>query len=433
MQNPHAPPAGANPDPGHSERLIIFLIGAVQFINILDFMMVMPLGPDFAEGLGIPASQLGLIGGSYTAAASVAGLVGSIFLDRFDRRSALAVAMAGLALGTAAGGFATGLVSLMVARILAGMFGGPATSISLSIIADVIPPERRGKAMGAVMGAFSIASILGVPAGLQLAQWGSWRTPFFSVAVTGVIVAGTSIFLLPSLRGHLKARAKAGEEPGFLDLLKRRAVLLSYLMTALVMIAGFILIPNISAYIQNNLGYPRADLGLLYAAGGAVSFLTLRLVGVLVDRFGAFPMGSVGTVVTIAVTYLGFYMHVPPLPVMAIFVGFMMASSFRNVSFNTLTSKVPLPHERARFMSFQSAIQHAAGAVGAVLSTQMLHERPDHALEGMPRVAFVSMAVSAVVPLLFWRVEAEVKRRGAAKPAAAAVDVPDEPIIPSVH
>ena len=44
-----APPAAA------SERLIVFLVGAVQFVNILDFMMVMPLGPDFAEGARDPA------------------------------------------------------------------------------------------------------------------------------------------------------------------------------------------------------------------------------------------------------------------------------------------------------------------------------------------------------------------------------------------
>src|SRR6187399_778346 len=109
-----------------SERWIVFLIGAVQFVNILDFMMVMPLGPDFAAALGIPISSLGIIGGSYTAAAAVAGIVGSFFLDRFDRRSALAVAMLGLVIATASGGFATGLPSMIAARVLAGCFGGPA-------------------------------------------------------------------------------------------------------------------------------------------------------------------------------------------------------------------------------------------------------------------------------------------------------------------
>ena len=55
-----------------SERAIIAVVGAVQFVNILDFMMVMPLGPDFAKSLSIPESHLGYIGGAYTASASVA-------------------------------------------------------------------------------------------------------------------------------------------------------------------------------------------------------------------------------------------------------------------------------------------------------------------------------------------------------------------------
>ncbi|HWU90815.1 MAG TPA: MFS transporter, partial [Kofleriaceae bacterium] len=81
-----------------SERRLVFLIGAVQFINTLDFMMVMPMGPDFAKALDIPSSKLGLIGGSYTLAAAVAGVIGALFLDRFDRRRVLAVAVAGLVL-----------------------------------------------------------------------------------------------------------------------------------------------------------------------------------------------------------------------------------------------------------------------------------------------------------------------------------------------
>src|SRR5262245_18844895 len=99
------------------ERMIVFLVAAVQLINILDFMMVMPLGPDFAAALGIPTSHLGVIGGSYTAAASASGVVCALFLDRFDRRSALAVAMAGLLVSTAAGGFAMGLTTLVGARV----------------------------------------------------------------------------------------------------------------------------------------------------------------------------------------------------------------------------------------------------------------------------------------------------------------------------
>src|SRR5688500_2448470 len=154
------------------ERKIILLLAAVNFVNVLDFMIVMPMGPDFAAALGIPLSRLGIIGGAYTAAAAVAGLVGATFLDRFDRRRALAVSLLGLVIGTLLAAAAQGFVTLVLARVVAGAFGGPATALSLSILSDVVPAERRGKAMGAVMGAFAAASVLGVPAGLELAQRG---------------------------------------------------------------------------------------------------------------------------------------------------------------------------------------------------------------------------------------------------------------------
>jgi predicted MFS family arabinose efflux permease len=388
-----------------SERRIIFLVGAIQFVNVLDFMMVMPLGPDFAVSLGISNAQLGLIGGSYTAAAAVTGLVGSFFLDRFDRRVALAVAMLGLALGTLAGAFATGLGTLVLARAVAGAFGGPATSLSLAIVSDVVPPERRGKAFGAVMGAFAVASVLGVPAGLELARQGGWRLPFFAVTGIGIVLTAAAARLLPPLRGHLVASAEIPP----LRALARPAVIESYVMTAVIMAGGFALIPNLSAFLQFNLGYPRERLGLLYLVGGAVSFVNLRLVGALVDRYGATRIGTIGSLALMALCY-GWFIAAPgTLPVMLAFVLFMVSMTFRNVPFTTVTSKVPGPAERARFMSIQSAVQHLAAAAGAFLSSRMLTELPDKRLAGMGRVAVFSIALTALVPFLLHVVERRVK------------------------
>ncbi|KYF82059.1 MFS transporter [Sorangium cellulosum] len=400
-----------------SERSIIFLVAAVQFINILDFVMVMPLGPDFAVALGISMSDIGLIGGSYTAAAAISGLAGAFFLDRFDRRSALAVAMLGLVVGTAAGGLATGLPSLMAARVLAGAFGGPATSVSFSIVADVIPPERRGKAMGVVMGSFSVASVLGIPAGLELARRGGFPLPFYAVAALGLVVAGLAIFLLPSMRGHLAdARPSGGALSELHALVRRPIVMLSYATTAVVTMASFLVIPNISAYVQFNLGYPRDRLGLLYFVGGLVSFAAMRAVGPLVDRFGSFQTGAVGAAVLVFVLYAGFFSYVPGLPVLGIFIVFMLGMTFRNVSYNTLTSKVPRPAERARFTSIQSAVQHMAAALAAFWSARMLHELPDHRLDGMPTVAALSIALTIAFPVLFLGIERRVAVAAATRP-----------------
>jgi predicted MFS family arabinose efflux permease len=400
-----------------SERAVVFLIGAVQFVNILDFVMVMPLGPDFAKGLGIASSHIGTIGGSYTLAASVMGLLGGYFLDRFDRRKALAVSMLGLVLATAAGGLAQGLPSLLAARVAAGLFGGPATALSLSIIADLSPAERRGRALGAVMGAFSVASVLGVPMALKAAEYGGWRMPFLAVAVLGLLVAAGAIFFLPPVRGHLEAGKQPVHPVGMVELLSRTDVQLSYLMTAVVMMGGFVLIPNISAYLQQNLGYPREDLWLTYFSGGIVSFVTLRIAGPMVDRFGSFGVGAVGAVLLVLATWVGFIHYPAWMPVPVLFMLYMLANGARNVSYNTLTSRVPENAVRARFMSLQSAIQHMAAALGAFLSSQMLVDLPDGRLGGIPEVAGVSIFFTLAVPPMLWVVERRLRQRTAAPPA----------------
>ncbi|HZH13665.1 MAG TPA: MFS transporter [Archangium sp.] len=410
-----------------SERAVVFLIGAVQFVNILDFVMVMPLGPDFAAGLGIATSHIGTIGAAYTAAGCVAGVAGSYFLDRFDRRKALAVAMLGLVVATAAGGFATGLTSLLVARALAGLFGGPATSLSMSIVADLIPAERRGRAMGAVMGAFSVASVLGIPLALKLAGWAGWRMPFFAVAALGLLLVAGAIFYLPPMRGHLERQK--GPAVSARQLFTRTDVLLSYAMTSLLNVAGFVIIPNISGYVQHNLGYPRDELELIYFVGGLVSFVTLRAAGKAVDALGSFRVGTVGSVMFIGTLYISF-IHLPAgVPLVAVFACFFLSNGVRNIAYSTLTSRVPEQAIRARFMSFQSAVQHLGAAAGAFLSSQMLTDLPGGQLGGMNRVVLVSMALTLVAPVLFFLVERRVLARDqvAATPLAAVPVVPDAP------
>lgn len=397
--------------PPPSERRMLLLIATIQFVNILDFVMVMPLGPDFARDLGIENSALGVIGGSYTAAAAVSGIIGSLFLDRFDRRKALAWAMGGLVIGTAAGGFATGLRSLVLARVIAGAFGGPATSIALAIIADVIPIERRGRAMGIVMSSFAVASVLGVPAGLELARVGGWQMPFFAVALLGSLVTMCAVFLMPPLTGHLTRQTMETGAANRLRFLAQPRVLLSLLGISVVMMGNFAMIPNLSAYIQQNLGYPRDGLGLLYMVGGVVSFATMRIAGNWVDRFGPTRVAVLGTLLYVANLFVGFIAPVASIPIMVIFVMFMVSSTFRMVPVQALSSRVPDQQERARFMSAQSAAQHIACAAGAMLASQMLVSEPDGRLVGMANVAWFSAAMASAVPVMLWSIERIVKAR----------------------
>jgi predicted MFS family arabinose efflux permease len=191
------------------------------------------------------------------------------------------------------------------------------------------------------------------------------------------------------------------------------------------MLSTFSVIPNLSAYIQHNRGYPREHLGALYLVGGSVSYVAMRLAGAYIDKFGATLLASVGTVFFVALLAAQFVYEWSALPVMVMFVTLMTAMALRNVSLNTTSSRVPRPHERARFMSLQSAVQHVGAAIGAMLSSSLLEELPDKRLSGMPVVATFSIAMAFGLPLLLRLVEQRLQQREvpAAQPWTAPAEV----------
>lgn len=412
-------PSGPGPLPGADRRelALVFTVAAVQFVNVLEFMIVMPLGPDFADALGFPVDSVGVLGAAYTGAGGLAGLLGAFFLDRFDRRRALLACMSGLVVATVLAGLATGLRSLVAARLLAGLFGGPATALSIAIVADLVPPHRRGRAMGVVMGAFSVSSIVGVPLALEAARLGGWCAPFFGVAELTVLVVALAAGALPPMRDHLDGPpepAGRSELQRVLGIVRRPEAAWALSVVGLSMVSMFTIVPNLSAWMQFNAGWPREWLSVLYLGGGLLSLVTMTIAGRLTDRLGATPVIWVSAVWVACVMALGLLPERTILPVLAFFVLFMGGSTIRGVAVSALSSRVPPPQERAGFQSVQSAVQSVSAAAGALLSTKVLHERPDHSLANMHLLGAGAIAATLVVPLLAGAVERRVRAREAA-------------------
>ena len=390
-----------------SERRLIFLVGSIQFVNILGFMMVIPLGPDFALALGFATSDIGLVAGAYSLTSAGASLIASRFLDRFERRRALTFALLGLGCGTAAASLAWDLPSLVSARIAAGLFSASAYSLAMTILIDRIPDERRGRAMGAVMGAFSVASVLGIPAGLVLSRLGGWQTPFLAVGVLGLLAAGFARLSLPRLAGQ------GVDKPpfNFLLLFKRPEAVLAFFVAGVAVFGNFLLIPSLSAYVQFNLDYPRDSLGLLYLIGGAISFFSMRFIGRWNDRFGSFSAVIFAVGLLAVVLASGFLTPVLLIPVIVLFPLFMISNSARHVTVTTLVSKVPRAHERAGFMAVVTALQHLAAALGALTSTVILSANADGTLVGIPFAASLTMAMAALLLPGIYILETRIRRR----------------------
>jgi predicted MFS family arabinose efflux permease len=390
-----------------SMRSTIALAAAVQFVVLLDFALILPLGPDLVGPLATPAASLGLLVAAYTGAAALAGVLASGLLDRFERRAAMFPLLLGLALAAVAAAMAPNFAALLGARTLAGLCAAPISALILSLIADEVPESARGRALGIVLSANAVAGVFGVPGCLWLSEHIAWWMAFAAVALVAVLAAawvGASARI---------ARQREAVDDGPAEtvtpaerVLQRRAHALTFLAFA----ATFALTPNLSAYVQFNLGYPRSDIPLLYMVAGACSFIVMRLTGLAVDRRGPALIGSVALGLLAVTVALFLAMPTPLLWIELAMILLLVSLASRNVALRTLTSRVPKPAWRARFMSLQATAQQLGAVTGVLLAMVLLRDRADGGLAGMQALARCSIVLLIVLPPLMILVE-----RGATK------------------
>src|SRR5437879_5631625 len=185
------------------QLLLLLTLATVQLTHIVDFMVIMPLGPQFMRLFDVGPREFGLLISSYTFAAAASGFVAAFWIDRFDHKRVLLALYGGFIVATALCGLAPNYALLLAARVVAGTFGGVMGGIVLAIVADLVPFARRATATGIVATSFSLAAVAGVPAGLWIAAHSTWRMPFLALAAASVIVAIAASRVLPPISGHL--------------------------------------------------------------------------------------------------------------------------------------------------------------------------------------------------------------------------------------
>jgi predicted MFS family arabinose efflux permease len=106
------------------EWKLVLLLATINFIHILDFVIVMPLGDQLREELSITPRQFGNIVSAYGLTAMLAWIAAATVIDRFDRRKTMLLSLAGFVVTTLYCGLASDYFHLLIARGLAGLCGG---------------------------------------------------------------------------------------------------------------------------------------------------------------------------------------------------------------------------------------------------------------------------------------------------------------------
>jgi len=349
--------------------LAIILLTLTQFSVVLDFMVMSPLGDMLMKSMSLTTSQFGFAVSAYAFSAGASGLLTAGFADRFDRKKLLLFFYIGFIAGTLFCSLATTYHLLIAARILTGIFGGVIGSISMAIVADLFPLQQRGRAMGLMQMGFGASQVLGIPISLYIANRWGWQSPFLAIVGLSTLIWLTVVIKMRPVNKHLELKTEKKAVTHLWHTIKLRKYRVGFLLTALLSLGGFMMMPWGSAFAVNNLHVSYAQLPLLFMVGGLVSLVVMPLVGKLsdkVDKAKIFTFAALWMMIVIVI-----YTNLQPIPfylVLIMNVLVMIGIMSRIVPAMALVSALPQMQDRGAFMSINSSLQQIAGGVAAAIS-----------------------------------------------------------------
>ncbi|WP_246343953.1 spinster family MFS transporter [Sphingobium jiangsuense] len=210
---------------------LLFLLMTGYLLSFLDrqilVMMIDPIKRDF----GLSDTDFSLLYGfAFATFYTVLGLAFGRLIDSANRTRVLALCVALWSLATIFCGLATNFPQLFVARMLVGVGEAALAPAAYSLIADVYPAGRRGRAfaiytMGMYLGAglaFAMGgSLVQMFAHLETLSWAgltikSWQIAFFIAGLPGLVVAFALLFCREPARGTMAGDAAlAGPRASF--------------------------------------------------------------------------------------------------------------------------------------------------------------------------------------------------------------------------
>lgn len=377
------------------EWALLSVLMLMQFSVTADFIIIAPLGPQLMSVFHINTEQFGETVAAYAFGAGMSAFAAAFFLDRFDRKKSLLTLFAGFTIGTLCCAVAPTYLAMLLARFVTGIFGGVVGGVVLSIVGDAIPEVRRATAVGMVMSAFGLASALGVPAGLWMAERG-WHWPFLILGGLCALIIPFAWLVLPRSDSHLR-HAAAAESAGarIWSVIANGRHLRALTLMAALTTAGFMVVPFISTYFVRNVGLTIPQLKYNFLCAGLTTLFSMNLIGRLADMYGRMLLFAIMAVLSSgAVLWLTHLGHASIWQTMGIVTVFMVTMSGRFVPAIAMITGSVVAQHRGGFMSLNSCVQSVFSGIGTSLGGYLIIDRPGEPLRNYGLIGWIAATLA---------------------------------------
>ncbi|MFE1954437.1 Cmx/CmrA family chloramphenicol efflux MFS transporter [Streptomyces sp. NPDC059524] len=260
------------PFPLYLLSLAVFAMGTSEF-------MLAGLLPDIAAGLGVPVGAAGLLTTAFAAGLAVGAPVMAVLTRRRPPRTVLLVSLGVFAAAHGVGALTTDFGVLLVTRAVAALADAGFLAVALTTAAQLVEPDRKGRALAVLLSGTTLATVVGVPGGAVLGALLGWRATFWAVALLCVPAALGILRGLPAL-----APAPAAPLDAELGQLRSPRLLFVMLLAALVNAATFASFTFLAPVVTGPAGLGALWVPVTLVLFGVGSLVGVTVAGRLADR-----------------------------------------------------------------------------------------------------------------------------------------------------
>ncbi|WP_168197916.1 MFS transporter [Pseudolabrys sp. FHR47] len=281
-----------------------------------DRLLIAMLFPYVLPEFGLDFTMAGVLMAAMSIGYLVLAVGGGALSDKFGRKVVILPSVLVFSIGSALTGLATSVVQLIGWRTVVGAAEGSYNMAATAQIAEESPPDKRGMYVGFYTSAFPLfASFVAPLYGTMIAEAWGWRWACYLTIVPGLLLV-PYIWLKIRERGHAStsasgvatSQANTGAGPSWVEVLKRRNVLISASISIFWMVWLWSWLSFGTLFLTKVKGYQPGSAGVLMAALGAGGFLGMTAMCALSDRIGRKPVVMMAAVVGLIGTLTAIYL-----------------------------------------------------------------------------------------------------------------------------
>ncbi|HEY0532471.1 MAG TPA: MFS transporter [Actinoplanes sp.] len=178
-----------------------FALGMTEFV-------ITGLLPAIASDLGVTIPTAGLLISGYALSVVFGGPLLTALVAHRPRRPVLLFLLSFFVAGNVLSALASNYATMLAGRVVTALCHGAFIGVATIVAGDLVRPERRSSAIGAMLSGLTFASVAGVPLGTLLGQQLGWRATFWAMAALGVLAAAATVMFVPTMASTGEARTQ---------------------------------------------------------------------------------------------------------------------------------------------------------------------------------------------------------------------------------